>query len=202
MSGFPVAARASRPFASPSVSRGSLTGCCFSSPAASAPPPVAYSRGAMPVIWIALIAGTGVLRARRTGAATTFGSARWMDRRSVRRMTRGTGLIIGRENRRGGRLLRYGGPAHLITIAPTRTGKGVGTIIPNLLADRAQHAGGRPQGRECRDHLARPLALRTAARARPVRDHRSPSAGLQSPRPDRCRRALMRPRMPRSWPML
>ena len=32
-----------------------------------------------------------------------------------------------------GRPLRYAGPAHLLTIAPTRTGKGVGTIIPNLL---------------------------------------------------------------------
>ena len=51
----------------------------------------------------------------------------------MRRMTRSTGLLIGRENRWRGRLLRYGGPAHLITIAPTRSGKGVGTIIPNLL---------------------------------------------------------------------
>ena len=29
--------------------------------------------------------------------------------------------------------MRYGGPAHLLTMAPSRTGKGVGTIIPNLL---------------------------------------------------------------------
>jgi type IV secretion system protein VirD4 len=36
------------------------------------------------------------------------------------------------------KLLRYDGPAHLLTMAPTRTGKGVGTIIPNLLtADRS-----------------------------------------------------------------
>ena len=90
---------------------------------------------AIPVIWIALIARmTVVLRARRDRSATAFGSARWMGRRAVRRMTRGTGLLIGRENRWHGRLLRYGGPAHLITIAPTRSGKGVGTIIPNLLA--------------------------------------------------------------------
>ena len=33
-----------------------------------------------------------------------------------------------------GRLLRYDGPAHLITLAPTRAGKGVGTVIPNLLS--------------------------------------------------------------------
>lgn len=30
-------------------------------------------------------------------------------------------------------ILRYAGPAHLLTIAPTRTSKGVGTIISNLL---------------------------------------------------------------------
>jgi type IV secretion system protein VirD4 len=53
------------------------------------------------------------------------------------------GLIVGRENRkggspRGGQLLRYAGQAHLLTIAPTRSGKGVGAIIPNLLtADRS-----------------------------------------------------------------
>lgn len=35
-------------------------------------------------------------------------------------------------------LLYYSGPGHLLTIAPTRSGKGVGAIIPNLLiADRS-----------------------------------------------------------------
>lgn len=29
--------------------------------------------------------------------------------------------------------LRYDGPAHLLTLAPTRAGKGVGTVIPTLL---------------------------------------------------------------------
>jgi type IV secretion system protein VirD4 len=48
------------------------------------------------------------------------------------------GLIVGRENRKGGGLMRYAGQQHLITIAPTRSGKGVGAIIPNLLtADRS-----------------------------------------------------------------
>ena len=47
------------------------------------------------------------------------------------------GLLIGRDIKTG-KLLRYDGPAHLLTMAPTRTGKGVGTIIPNLLtADRS-----------------------------------------------------------------
>ncbi|ESQ76556.1 type IV secretory system conjugative DNA transfer family protein [Asticcacaulis sp. YBE204] len=43
-----------------------------------------------------------------------------------------TGLLIGRDGD-SGKLLRYHGPAHLLTMAPTRSGKGVGTIIPNLL---------------------------------------------------------------------
>ncbi len=35
-------------------------------------------------------------------------------------------------------LLYYSGPGHLLTVAPTRSGKGVGAIIPNLLiADRS-----------------------------------------------------------------
>ena len=29
--------------------------------------------------------------------------------------------------------MTYHGPAHLLTLAPTRSGKGVGTVIPNLL---------------------------------------------------------------------
>jgi len=51
----------------------------------------------------------------------------------VRSLVRPDGLIVGRENRKGGELLRYAGQQHLITIAPTRSGKGVGAIIPNLL---------------------------------------------------------------------
>jgi len=41
-------------------------------------------------------------------------------------------LLIGSDIRSGA-FLRYDGPAHLMTLAPTRSGKGVGTIIPNLL---------------------------------------------------------------------
>ena len=66
------------------------------------------------------------------------GSAHWASTAEVRSMVRPDGLIVGRENRKGGELLRCAGQQHLITIAPTRSGKGVGTIIPNLLtADRS-----------------------------------------------------------------
>ena len=43
------------------------------------------------------------------------------------------GLIVGRSPLPNGALLKYSGDAHLLTIAPTRSGKGVSGIIPNLL---------------------------------------------------------------------
>ena len=41
-------------------------------------------------------------------------------------------LLIGRD-RKSCKALRYGGLSHLLAMAPNRTSKGVGTIIPNLL---------------------------------------------------------------------
>ena len=78
---------------------------------------------------------------RKTSGADAFfgltgdshGSARFASRRELKKLQGDDGLLIGR-NPGTGRLLRYDGPAHLITLAPTRAGKGVGTVIPNLLA--------------------------------------------------------------------
>ncbi|MBB01032.1 MAG: hypothetical protein CMJ47_00135 [Planctomyces sp.] len=74
-----------------------------------------------------------------SGADTYFGltgdshgSARFASRKELKKLQGDDGLLIGR-NPGTGRLLRYDGPAHLITLAPTRAGKGVGTVIPNLL---------------------------------------------------------------------
>ncbi|HEV7435580.1 MAG TPA: type IV secretory system conjugative DNA transfer family protein [Pseudorhizobium sp.] len=68
----------------------------------------------------------------------THGSARFATNKEIAPLTAPeAGLLIGRDSKTG-KLLRYAGPAHLLTMAPTRTGKGVGTIIPNLLtADRS-----------------------------------------------------------------
>ncbi|MDL2410886.1 type IV secretory system conjugative DNA transfer family protein [Rhizobium calliandrae] len=70
--------------------------------------------------------------------AAVFGTARWANRKELQSLAKvESGLLIGRDSK-DGKLLRYDGPAHLLTMAPTRTGKGVGTIIPNLLtADRS-----------------------------------------------------------------
>ena len=76
----------------------------------------------------------------RSGAENFFsgfgrdshGSARFAGKKELRTLEQADGLLIGR-NPRTGKLLRYDGPAHLLTLAPTRAGKGVGTVIPNLL---------------------------------------------------------------------
>lgn len=63
----------------------------------------------------------------------THGSARFATARETNPMVQSPdGLLIGRDIKTG-KPLRYDGPAHLLTMAPTRTSKGVGTIIPNLL---------------------------------------------------------------------
>lgn len=62
----------------------------------------------------------------------SHGSASFATRKERAAFEGGDGLLIGRDLDTG-KLLRYDGPAHLLTLAPTRAGKGVGTVIPNLL---------------------------------------------------------------------
>ena len=73
-----------------------------------------------------------VLRAREARAATTFGSARWATPREVRAagLLGDTGVLLGRF---AGRYLRHDGPEHVLCFAPTRSGKGVGLVVPTLL---------------------------------------------------------------------
>jgi len=60
------------------------------------------------------------------------GAARWATESELARegMRAKQGIVLGRK---GGRLLIFGGPEHVMIYAPTRTGKGVGVVIPNLL---------------------------------------------------------------------
>ena len=88
--------------------------------------------------WLILIGGIALwigaiyLKVRFARPDDTLGSAKFGSRSDVNALAKNKGdLLIGRDT--SGRLLRYDGPAHLLTIAPTRSGKGVGTIIPNLL---------------------------------------------------------------------
>lgn len=64
---------------------------------------------------------------------TTYGSARWATEAEVKTsgLTSGSGLFLGRQ---GKRYLRHDGPEHVMTFAPTRSGKGVGLVVPTLLS--------------------------------------------------------------------
>ena len=66
----------------------------------------------------------------------THGTARFASPAETRPLAQvADGLLIGRDPQTG-KLLRYAGDSHLLTMAPTRTGKGVGAVIPNLLTLR------------------------------------------------------------------
>ena len=75
---------------------------------------------------------TGFSSLFRRSAGDSHGSARFATKAERAAFQNGDGLLIGRDSQTG-KLLRYDGPAHLLTLAPTRAGKGVGTVIPNLL---------------------------------------------------------------------
>lgn len=61
-----------------------------------------------------------------------FGDARFASNREIKRkgLYDATGIIIGK---RSGNFLVAGGTEHVLVAAPTRSGKGVGIVIPNLL---------------------------------------------------------------------
>ncbi len=72
-------------------------------------------------------------RGRDVRRATTYGSARWADDRDIRNagLFDPKGVFLGRLGRR---YLRHQGPEHVIAFAPTRSGKGVGLVVPTLLS--------------------------------------------------------------------
>ncbi len=73
-----------------------------------------------------------VWRAREQRRAATYGSARWADASDVRKagLLVDEGVVLGRYE---DHYLRHDGPEHVLCFAPTRSGKGVGLVIPTLL---------------------------------------------------------------------
>ncbi|RQW86453.1 MAG: conjugal transfer protein TraG [Geobacter sp.] len=74
-----------------------------------------------------------LVRARRRKIPTSHGTADWASVDDLKQagLLNGEGIVIGESAT--GDYLRHDGPEHVITIAPTRSGKGVGIIIPTLL---------------------------------------------------------------------
>ena len=73
-----------------------------------------------------------VWRAREAKRVTTYGSARWAQTAEVRDagLLAHDGAVLGRWQ---DRYLRHDGPEHVLCFAPTRSGKGVGLVVPTLL---------------------------------------------------------------------
>ncbi len=72
-------------------------------------------------------------RSRHARNVTTYGSARWASLAEVDAagLFRNAGVFLGRLH---GRYLRHDGPEHVMAFAPTRSGKGVGLVVPTLLS--------------------------------------------------------------------
>ena len=102
--------------------------------------------------WLPLIL-TSIAMARRRPASTAHGSATWggNDDLQTAGMLDGEGVVLCQTNEarymglgkpgafrmtRPGRLITHNGPEHVMVFAPTRSGKGIGTVIPTLLSWR------------------------------------------------------------------
>ncbi|TDR32441.1 conjugal transfer protein TraG [Aquamicrobium defluvii] len=73
-----------------------------------------------------------IIRARETRNVATYGSARWAEDEEIRAagLLGPDGVLLGRYDRD---YLRHDGPEHVLCFAPTRSGKGVGLVVPTLL---------------------------------------------------------------------
>ncbi|KGJ05226.1 type IV secretion system protein VirD4 [Paracoccus halophilus] len=73
-----------------------------------------------------------IIRAREAKNVATYGSARWAEDKEIRAagLLGPDGVVLGRHTQD---YLRHDGPEHVLCFAPTRSGKGVGLVVPTLL---------------------------------------------------------------------
>lgn len=83
-------------------------------------------------ISIAVAIGMSVWRSREAKKVETYGSARWAEKKEVESagLLGPDGVVLGRYDQA---YLRHDGPEHVLCFAPTRSGKGVGLVVPSLL---------------------------------------------------------------------
>ncbi len=94
-------------------------------------------------LFVAGAFGFGLVLRRATGLSHLHGSAHWATPREIERSgllpsagKPGAGVYVGAWQPAKGamRYLRHNGPEHILAFAPTRSGKGVGLIVPTLLS--------------------------------------------------------------------
>ena len=91
-----------------------------------------FIAGAGGVAAFVVAVAMSVWRAREVKKVTTYGSARWAEAREIRKagLLHPDGVLLGRWRNA---YLRHHGPEHVLCFAPTRSGKGVGLVVPTLL---------------------------------------------------------------------
>ena len=89
--------------------------------------------GASGLVAVVIAMGMSIWRSRQSKLVTTYGSARWADAEEIRKagLTVPAGVFLGLHERQ---YLRHEGPEHVLAFAPTRSGKGVGLVVPTLLS--------------------------------------------------------------------
>jgi type IV secretion system protein VirD4 len=89
--------------------------------------------GGSGLVAVVVAIGMSIWRSRQSRLVTTYGSARWADAAEIRKagLTNPAGVFLGLHD---GQYLRHEGPEHVLTFAPTRSGKGVGLVVPTLLS--------------------------------------------------------------------
>ncbi|OXE36193.1 MAG: conjugal transfer protein TraG [Phenylobacterium zucineum] len=92
----------------------------------------AYIAASGGFIAVAVAIGMSVWRAREAKKVETYGSARWAETEEVKSagLLGPDGVVLGRYD---SHYLRHDGPEHVLCFAPTRSGKGVGLVVPSLL---------------------------------------------------------------------
>jgi type IV secretion system protein VirD4 len=80
----------------------------------------------------AVAVGGAAWRTSRKQHITTYGSARWAEHADVRKagLLDNDGVVLGLYDNH---YLRHDGPEHVLAVAPTRSGKGVGLVLPTLM---------------------------------------------------------------------
>ncbi|MAS14763.1 MAG: conjugal transfer protein TraG [Nitratireductor sp.] len=83
-------------------------------------------------IAVGVAIGMSVWRAREAKKVETYGSARWAETEEIKAagLLGPDGVVLGKLDRD---YLRHDGPEHVLCFAPTRSGKGVGLVVPSLL---------------------------------------------------------------------
>jgi type IV secretion system protein VirD4 len=83
-------------------------------------------------IAVAVAVVLSMWRAREARTAETYGSARWANANEAGAagLLGADGVVLGKLGRH---YLRHDGPEHVLCFAPTRSGKGVGLVVPSLL---------------------------------------------------------------------